>query len=510
MAILIGIDLGTTHVKVGAYTPRGDLIALARRRTPVETPRPGWAEHPPDALWRTVAEGLRAVAGAIPSGAGAVRAIGVAGMAEAGLLIQRNGRPLTPIYAWHDQRAQGYVGRWREGAKAGELFRTTGIQPSSKCPVVKLEWVRAHLPDALEQAWKWLHAPDYIVYRLTGAAGTDLSLAGRTMAFDIHRKVWCEWILASAGLDAGLWPTPRSATTPVGVLLESAASDIGLPVECAGIPVVVAGHDHLCGAAAVGVVRKGEIVDSLGTAESLISVKERLSAAQMRSDGYHYGCHVVPEAHYVLGGLSGSGASLEWWMDRLGAPAGEGRYAWLVERLNEAPEGPTGRVHLPYLRGTGPPEKDPVARGALFGIDESMTVSVWLKATLEGLCAESRRIVAAMAVPEEATVTVIGGGAQNPHWLRIKADVLGRVLIVPETNEAVAQGAAMLAGVAAGLYEDPLEGAKTMAPAARVIRPDPRASERYDRWYRDVYLTAWRAHRDVERAMGVLDAENAR
>ena len=270
--------------------------------------------------------------------------------------------------------------------------------------------MRDHLPDALEQAWKWLHAPDYIVYRLTGAAGTDLSLAGRTMAFDIHRKVWCEWDLASAGLDAGLWPTPAVGHHAGGGVVGKRRIGHRAAGRMCRDPRRGRRSRSFVGAAAVGVVRKGEIVDSLGTAESLISVKERLSAAQMRSDGYHYGCHVVPEAHYVLGGLSGSGASLEWWMDRLGAPAGEGRYAWLVERLNEAPEGPTGRVHLPYLRGTGPPEKDPVARGALFGIDESMTVSVWLKATLEGLCAESRRIVAAMAVPEEATVTVIGGG----------------------------------------------------------------------------------------------------
>ena len=179
----------------------------------------------------------------LPAGSSPVRGIGVAGMAEAGLLIERNGRPLTPIYAWYDRRAEGYVAGWRKGAKA---TNSSGRRESSlprNAPFIKLQWTRDHRPQALERAWKWLHAPDFIAYRLTGDVGTDLSLAGRTMAFDIHRKVWCEWILASAGIDASLWPTPRAATVPVGALLPSVAAANGLP---AGIPVVIAGHDHLC------------------------------------------------------------------------------------------------------------------------------------------------------------------------------------------------------------------------------------------------------------------------
>ena len=422
MAILIGIDLGTTHVKVGAYTDKGSLVALAKERTPVETPALGWAEHPADALWSLITDGLAKVAASLPAGSGPVRGIGVAGMAEAGLLIERGGRPLTPIYAWHDRRAEGYVAAWQQGARAEELFRTTGIQPSSKCPLIKLQWVRDHRSEAFERAWKWLHVPDYIAYCLTGDVGTDLSLAGRTMAFDIHRKVWCEWILASAGIDASLWPTPRPATVPIGALLQSVAEMTGLPER---IPVVIAGHDHLCGAAAVGVVEEGRTVDSLGTAESLISVRERIHPSELYDEGYNYGCHVASGKYYVLGGFSGSGASLEWWMDRLGAPLGEGRYEWLMARLGEASAGPTGLLHLPYLRGSGPPHKDPTAKGALFGIFEGVSASTWLKAVIEGLCCESRRILDAMAVPEGESVTVIGGGTNNRHWLQLKADVLG-------------------------------------------------------------------------------------
>ena len=171
-------------------------------------------------------------------------------------------------------------------------------------------------------------------------------------------------------------------------------------------------------------------------------------------------------------------------------------------RLSEAPGGPTGLLHLPYLRGSGPPSKDPTVKGSLFGIDERLSVSTWLKGVIEGLCCESRRILDGMAVPEAASVTVIGGGVNNPYWLQVKADVMGRVLIVPRAAEAVAQGAAMLAGVAAGLYEDPREGASVMSPPAVTITPDPRLSRGYDDWYRNAYLKAWQTNRDVQKALG--------
>src|SRR5690606_30143129 len=138
--------------------------------------------------------------------------------------------------------------------------------PTAKCPLLKLQWLRDHQADAFGLAWKWLHAPDFIVHRLTGEVGTDYSLASRTFAFDIHQRRWNEQAMELAGISAGLWPEVRVGVTPVGKVTQGAASLTGLPE---GIPVVVGGHDHICGAAAVGALTEGSVVDSMGTAESV-------------------------------------------------------------------------------------------------------------------------------------------------------------------------------------------------------------------------------------------------
>lgn len=498
MAVLIGIDMGTTHCKVAAFSADGELLHLVRERTPTEQPRPGWAEYDPDRVDAIVSKALQEVTAALSPAHGPVRGVGVAGMAEAGLLIDRKGTPLTRVHAWYDQRAAEYVPAWDRGARSDEVFRTTGTPPSPKCPIIKLQWIKDHQPDVFERAWKWLHLPDYVAFRLTENAYTDLSLATRTLAFDIHRGVWCEWILATAGISAEIFPTPVTGVTPVGIVTQEAAKRTGLP---AGIPVVVAGHDHICGAAGVGALDEGAAVDSMGTAESLVAVRDRLPLSQMRKEGFSYGRHVVPGRFYVAGGFSGSGASIEWWMDRLGAPTDESRYPWLLRLLEQAPSGSTGLLYLPYLRGSAPPKKDPAAKAMLFGISERLDEATWMKAIIEGLACEFRRVLDDLPVAQGGAVTAIGGGTSNPYWLQLKADVANRRLLVPAVVEAVAQGAALLAGVAAGVYTSAEEGAAAVMQSERLIDPNPQAAMVYDRWYREMYLPAWTASLDLQKRL---------
>lgn len=503
--------MGTTHCKVGAYDSDGQLLHLVRERTPVNELRPGWAEYDPLMLMRIAGDALTEVTTALGKESHRIKGIGVAGMAEAGLLIDESGEPLTPIYSWYDERAAAFVAKWGRGARADELFRTTGLLPSFKCPLIRLEWLKTHQSEVYEQAWKWLHVPDYIVWRLTGETGTDFSLASRTLAFDIHRGVWCEWIVSTADINGDLFPRVVAGTTAVGEVTADAADRTGVPK---GIPVIVGGHDHVCGAAGVGALQEGAVVDSMGTAESMIAVRDRLLLSQMKKEGYGYGRHVIPGKQYILGGFSGSGASVEWWMDRLGAPSGSTRYDWLLRLLEKAPSGPSGLLYLPYLRGSAPPNKDREARAVLAGITENLDPATWMKGIIEGLACEFRRTLDDM-VPLNADilnasdartrgagpVSVIGGGTRNPFWMQLKADVSNRPLIVPDVPEAVTQGAAILSGVAAGVYKDAPEGASAMLGNERIIEPNPQSVSVYGRWYEEVYLPAVYHTTDIQRRM---------
>lgn len=508
MGVLIGIDLGTTHIKVAAFTLAGRLLALERGRTPVRTPRPGWAEHDPAAVWEQVAAGLRAVTGRIPAEAGPVRAVGVAGMAEAGLVVDLASRKArSPIIAWYDQRTAPFLEPWRPAERAAEALAATGVSPSAKASLLKLQWLQRHEPAVVAKGGRWLNTPDFVAFRLTGEAATDPTLAGRTMAYDIRRRRWHQAFIEEAGLDPDLFPPVASSTQAVGGVSAAAAAETGLPEKT---PVTIAGHDHVVGATGVGAVEAGDVVDSIGTAETVVWALGGLPADPAAAGGYHFGCHTVEDMYYAMAGLSASGGTVDWFLARLaGFEGGQAslRYERLLETLAEAPAGPTQVLHLPFLRGSGPPQRDRQATGALIGLTEKVTPAVWMKAVLEGLACEFRRMLEGIPDAEPKPVTVIGGGARNPYWLAVKAAVINRRLIVPEIEEAVAWGAALQAGVGAGVWPDVQAGLAGLEAPKRMVEPNSEEAEAYDRWYREVYLPAIDQVKSVQRRMARFSAQ---
>ena len=500
--MILGLDVGTTHLKAGLLGSDGRMEHVARVATPVVRPRPGWAEHPSDALWHELVKAIRAVLADSDTHAGAIRAVGVAGMAEAGLLVDAAGAPMTPLYAWFDRRADEVANEWREASLTERVWRTAGVRPSSKTPVIKMQWVMRHDPAAAARARRWLHGPDYVAFRLTGQAATSPSLACRTMGFDIERRRWSDWILEHAGIDEHLLPQVVDATTPMGEVSKAVARDLGLR---AGIPVVVAGHDHPCGGAAAGVEGAESALDSLGTAETVLRPLGHLVAADQRVAGYDYGCRVEDDGYYQLGGLSHAGGTFGWFAERLVDPEAQppdGREDRVHERGAVAAERvtrrPSGLLVLPYLDGSGPPQKDPRATGGIHGLSRETSREELLLAALEGLACESRRILEGMEGPPVTSVRVMGGGTRNAAWLQVKADVLGVPVHVPAVWESVLHGAALAAGVASGVFADIEDGRSAAPDAPRIVTPDPRRAVAYDAWYHEVYLPSLEDARRVD------------
>ncbi|HUU62084.1 MAG TPA: FGGY family carbohydrate kinase, partial [Acidimicrobiia bacterium] len=258
---LIGIDAGTTSARAAAFTPDGRLLALARRPTPTDRPRPDWAEHDADALWSVVAAALREVSEALPADA-EVAGIAPATVGEAGLPVDGAGRALRPIIAWFDARATGYARAWEETIGAARVYALTGQTLDGLFGANKIMWVRDHEPEVWARTAAWLSTEDWLLFCLTGQVATDYSMAARTMLFDRDRGKWSAELLAAAGLDARLMPPVLPSGSVLAGLSAEAAAATGLPV---GTPVVMGGHDHLC---AAFVARGGGPVpiDSTGTA----------------------------------------------------------------------------------------------------------------------------------------------------------------------------------------------------------------------------------------------------
>jgi sugar (pentulose or hexulose) kinase len=493
--ILFAIDVGTTHCKAALFGQDGRLLRVASRSTPVERAPAGQAYIDPQALWQAIVDVIRELASSgLP---GPLAAIGIASMAETGLLIDRNSRiARTPLIPWFDPAATSQVDRLKAAGDPQERFCRAGIRPNFKCSLAKILWLREQNPRVTVGAI-WLSAADYIAFRLAGALNTDYSLAGRTLAFRLDRQTWdTEW-LETFDLEGTIFPEPKPSGTPLGGVLPGVARALGLPSET---PVVIAGHDHVCAAFAAGILAPGQAFNSMGTAEALVGAfpSRPLGEADYRS-GLVFGCHLVPGLNYWMGGLSASGGSVEWLRGVLGDPPLS--YADLDDLLAQARPGPTGILYFPYLSGSGSPHADVHLRGAFVGLDAAHGQTELAKAVLEGTAYEMefirRRAEQVLATPIDC-MAVTGGGTRNRTWMQIKADITGCRLEVPAMPEATLLGAALVAGVGAGVYAGPTEALGAVGDRAMTVyEPEGGRHARYQRFYEQGYLALQEALRAV-------------
>lgn len=498
--LILGIDIGTTHCKAALYDARGALVALHVVDTPVHPLPGGGAEYHADELWAAVCTCIRATSAALRREAeGALQgmgAIGVTSMAEAGLLLDRDGRVLTPIIAWFDPRTAAQSRWWEETLGRGTIYQISGLAVKPKSSINKVMWWRQHHPQVFAGAARWLSVADYINWRLvTGGRGglnlaaTDPTLASRTMAFDVNTGRWSERLAGHAGLDLSLFPRILPSGQPIGGVDQGVAQETGLP---AGVPVAVGGHDHVCAAVAAGAA-EGTVLDSAGTAEQLLVVMPRavLGEAACRA-GLSQGRYALDGKAYAVGGMNVAGGAIEWaarWA--LGGDvSGEERYRRLERLVDQAGPGPSGLAFLPHLHGAGFPRGNPASRAAWIGLRPDHGTPHLVKSVYEGICYELRQVADALeellGVPIK-TLRTVGGGARSRAWLRIKADVTGRSVEVPDLPEAAAYGAALLAAVGAGVYPSVEEALQHADWPVRTTLPDDAAHRAYTDFYQSVY-----------------------
>ncbi|MFI7231983.1 L-fuculokinase [Nonomuraea angiospora] len=434
MRMLAGVDVGTTHVKVGFFDELGDCAVAVRQPTPRELPA-------------LVAAVTRALGECAERAGRGPDAIGIAGMAETGVPLDRAGRPLTPLLWWNDPRAAREAAELSRDATA--LYALTGRRADPKSPLAKWLWLRAHSPEVLESMRWWANVPDAVAYALTGRLRTHETLAARTLAYDLDAGDYDPGLLARAGLRTGQLPAPGGSVEPVGPLTARVSG------VAAGVPVVIAGHDHAVGSWAAGVRRPGDVADSLGTAEAVMVLSDTRPDPRT---GLARGITTDPSLDgtrkVVVGGLPTSGAMLDWLLSLTGN--GESGYAALPGLLGGV-RLPTGIVVEPYLRGRSAPAPDRARRVTVSGLGPEHTPGDLLAAAVEGTCLHARWMLDALTAvtgtaPER--LVVLGGQVRLPLWMRVKAAVSPAPVEVVRSDDAVCAGAALIAGQAGGSLDD--------------------------------------------------------
>jgi xylulokinase len=501
-AVLIGIDVGTSSIRAIAFDAGGRRVAAASRPTPMRATDTG-GEYDPEVIFATALEALAEVGRALAGRP--VAGIAATSIGESCVLVDGAGRPVAPSIVWHDRRTEPQARAIEQILGRERIFEIIGHAVEHIYTLAKLLWMREHWPEAFGTASRVLMMADWIAFRLSGEAATDPTLASRTLFFDIRKRCWSEELLALAGVSPD-FPAPLKAS---GTALGPMRSDMLAASGLAGSPVVaVGGHDHIVGALAVGLNEPGSIINSIGSAEALLLAHDKpLDDPELLRRGYVQGAiETDRRLFYVAGALLTAGAAIEWFR----GIAGNAPQEKLIAEAAAVPAGSGGVVFLPHLANGPPPHPDIHARGAFLGLTQTATPAALYRAVLEGVALQSRLMLDGMTglpgVGEAGRIRLIGGTSRNPLFLKIKASVFARPLLVVDEPEATALGAALFAGVAAGIYPSFDAAWRAVERKEHPIMPEPEWVERYDRLRSTVFESLPEKLRSTNQAIADLAA----
>jgi len=482
---LLGIDIGTTHCKAGFFQENGSILKIAVRPTITHYNQQGEPFFSPSEIWRNIASCLKEILSGCEE---KVSAIGITSMAETGLLLdRRTGRPRTNFIPWFSRCAETEAEEISKEDRPFDRFQKTGLHNSYKYGLAKILQLKKQDKDILEEA-VWLSASDYIAYLLTGNLATDYTLAARTYAFRIDQLTWDQPWIKHFGLPEQLFPEAMPSGKLMGLTQSKVCDHLGLSP---GIPVAIAGHDHLVAALAVGAVNPGNVFNSIGTAETMVGAFEKRQLTDIEyASGMTFGCHIVRNRLFWMGGISASGGSIEWFREQFADQ--KMTYEEIMILSSNVKAGPSRILYYPYLSGSGSPQPDPYARGAFIGLKTSHQRRDLLKAMMEGTAYELesiRRSAERISGYRINRMTSVGGGTKNKYWMQIKADITNCQLTIPEINEATMLGAAITAGIGSGVYKSEEEAVSAVSYThSKEIVPNQEFHQEYKHLYEKGYM----------------------
>jgi xylulokinase len=447
---LIGLDVGTSGVKGIAIDHDGAIVGVAEEPYPLSTPRPGWAEQDPEDWWRAA----QSVLGRLPEGP-----VGFSGQMH-GLVVQDGGGAvLRPAILWNDQRTGRECAEIEERVGLSRLIELTGNRALTGFTAPKLLWLRRHEPDGYARIRHILLPKDYVRLRLTGERAIDAADASGTLLFDVAGRRWSDEVCEALEIPLD-WLPPAHESTAIGGAGDQAAAALG-----------------------VGIVSPGPVSVVLGTSGVVFSALPGYAPdAQAR---LHVFCHAVPATWHAMGVMLSAAGSAAWLHGALGAD-----FRTLDSEAARWEPGAEGLFFAPYLAGERTPYPDPAARGSFTGLSLRHDRGALWRAMLEGVAfglRDSLELLRALGVhPEVGRVS--GGGARSDLWLQIVASVLRLPLERMESEEGSAFGAALLAGVRAGVFADAADAVTRCVRAREVIEPGWDYEAGYER-FRRLYPT---------------------
>ncbi len=478
MTCLLGIDVSTTGAKAILINQNGQVIASATNGYPLSTPHPLWSEQAPEDWWNGACSSIQQVLAQASMRGHDVQGVGLTGQMHGLVLLDRNNQVLRPAILWNDQRTAAQCEEMTEKIGGKRLLSISGNPALTGFTAPKILWVRENEPEIYEKIAHILLPKDYIRFRLTGNYAIDCAEASGTSLLDITQRQWSTEILDILEINPAWLPKVVEGPEVSGAISAGAAALTGL---AAGTPVAGGGGDQAAGAVGVGAITPGIISLALGTSGVVFAPTGK---PFIEPEGrLHAMCHSVPGSWHLMGVMLSAAGSLRWFRDTFSP---ESSYDALLEPSTQIEPGSEGLIFLPYLTGERTPYPDPYARGAFIGLTLRHNLAHMARSVLEGVAfglRDSMELVKGSGLGQVNQVRVSGGGSKSGLWRQILADTLACELATINVTEGASYGAALLAGVGAGVWSKVSDACSATIRVVTTTQPVPKTVERYQELY---------------------------
>ncbi len=470
--LYVGVDLGTSSVKLLLMDETGDIKNIAMREYPLYFPKPGWSEQNPEDWYLAVVDCIKELTKDYDKSQ--IEGISFSGQMHGLVILDENDNVIRPAILWNDGRTQAEcdylnneVGREKLSSYIANMALTGFTAP-------KILWVKKHEPENFAKIKKVMLPKDYIAYKLSGIHCTDVSDASGMILLDVKNKCWSKEMLEICGLKEEQMAKIHESYQIVGNVTEKAAKETGLPTS---VKVIAGGGDQAVAAVGTGTVGNGKCNVSLGTSGVVFISTDKFAVDP--DNALHAFAHADGKYHF-MGVMLSAAASSKWWVEEILATKDYKTEEGAVTKLGE-----NNVFFLPYLMGERTPHNNPNARGTFIGMTMDTTRADMTQAMLEGVAfalRDSFEIVKSLGVNIER-IRINGGGAKSPLWCKIIADVLNVKVDKINSSEGPAFGAAILAAVGCGKYASVEEAANTLVKVVKTTEQDPKEVELYDKKY---------------------------
>ena len=485
--LIIGLDLGTTALKIAVFDKNGKIMAVSTQEYPLLTPETDHVEVAPQTYWQSFKYGLADLRQKTDFQAEEIKAIGFSAQGETLFFVDESGEPLRNAIVWMDNRAQEEAQELKKKFGDDTCFKVTGQVSFEPCwPASKVLWVKKNEPQIFSRTHKVLLIEDYFIYKMTGQYIAEGSLLTSTTYWDINTKNYWPEMLEFMGIRRDQLPEIRESGESVGTLNESVAAELGLSpktIVCTGA------LDQAAGAIGVGNVSEGGFSENIGAALAICVPVEEPTFDPNGNMPLHY---FIKKDMYMVHTFTTGGMTLKWFRDVFAQAEKDiaelldtDAYDLLSQEAAAIPPGSEGLIMLPHLTGSLAPDVNSKAKGVFYGFTLKHNRAHFVRAIFEAIGYIIRRNIDALAdmgiIVSE--LRSLGGGSKSAVWNQIKADITGKTLITVDCEESACLGAAILAGKAIGMFPDIEKACQKMIQEKERFVPNPENKKVYDRGY---------------------------